>query len=156
MIVQTTRPIREDDDIIDGLLGAAQRAERCLRGRSFPDVLTTPEDREMMEFCAAQIGAEAAAAITQIEVAGMWRDARRARADERREDADGNAGKVETLASEVYKLAALDQLTGLYNRRSGEQRMAQEISRAQRYGRRVVARCAGGLRPGASRVSGAQ
>ena len=43
--------------------------------------------------------------------------------------------KVESLASEVYKLAALDQLTGLYNRRSGEQRLAQEIGRAQRYGR---------------------
>ncbi len=43
--------------------------------------------------------------------------------------------KVETLASEVYKLAALDQLTGLYNRRSGEQRMAEEISRAQRHKR---------------------
>jgi diguanylate cyclase (GGDEF)-like protein len=46
-----------------------------------------------------------------------------------------NLAKVETLASEVYKLAALDQLTGLYNRRSGEQRLAQEISRAQRHGR---------------------
>ena len=43
--------------------------------------------------------------------------------------------KVENLASEVYKLAALDQLTGLYNRRSGEQRLSQEISRAQRHGR---------------------
>ena len=43
--------------------------------------------------------------------------------------------KVESLASEVYKLAALDQLTGIYNRRSGEQRLAQEISRAQRHGR---------------------
>ncbi len=43
--------------------------------------------------------------------------------------------KVESLASEVYKLAALDQLTGLYNRRSGEQRLAQEMSRAQRHGR---------------------
>src|ERR1700678_1500787 len=43
--------------------------------------------------------------------------------------------KVESLASEVYKLAALDQLTGLYNRRSGEQRLAEEISRAQRHGR---------------------
>src|ERR1700674_1178790 len=43
--------------------------------------------------------------------------------------------KVESLASEVYKLAALDQLTGLYNRRFGEQRLAQEISRAQRHGR---------------------
>lgn len=43
--------------------------------------------------------------------------------------------KVESLTNEVYKLAALDQLTGLYNRRSGEQRLAQEISRAQRHGR---------------------
>src|ERR1700675_2778650 len=43
--------------------------------------------------------------------------------------------KVESLASEVFKLAALDQLPGLYNRRSGEQRLAQEISRAQRHGR---------------------
>ena len=43
--------------------------------------------------------------------------------------------KVESLATEVYKLAALDQLTGLYNRRSGEQRLSQEINRAQRYGR---------------------
>jgi len=43
--------------------------------------------------------------------------------------------KVENLTAEVYKLAALDQLTGLYNRRSGEQRLAQEMSRAVRHGR---------------------
>ncbi len=43
--------------------------------------------------------------------------------------------KVESLTAEVYKLAALDQLTGLYNRRSGEQRLAEEISRAVRHGR---------------------
>lgn len=43
--------------------------------------------------------------------------------------------KVENLTKEVYKLAALDQLTGLYNRRSGEQRLAEEISRAMRYSR---------------------
>jgi diguanylate cyclase (GGDEF)-like protein len=43
--------------------------------------------------------------------------------------------KIETLTAEVYKLAALDQLTGLYNRRSGEQRLAEEISRAVRHGR---------------------
>jgi diguanylate cyclase (GGDEF)-like protein len=42
--------------------------------------------------------------------------------------------KVERLTAEVYKLAALDQLTGLYNRRSGEQRLEEEISRARRYG----------------------
>src|SRR6202050_3228500 len=43
--------------------------------------------------------------------------------------------KVECLTAEVYKLAALDQLTGLYNRRSGEQRLAEEISRAVRHAR---------------------
>lgn len=42
--------------------------------------------------------------------------------------------KVESLTAEVYKLAALDQLTGLYNRRSGEQRLDEEISRAARHG----------------------
>lgn len=41
--------------------------------------------------------------------------------------------KARTLVNEVYKLAALDQLTGLYNRRSGEQRLAEEISRAVRH-----------------------
>jgi diguanylate cyclase (GGDEF)-like protein len=43
--------------------------------------------------------------------------------------------KVESLANEIYKLAALDQLTGLYNRRSGEQRLELEISRSMRHGR---------------------
>jgi diguanylate cyclase (GGDEF)-like protein len=43
--------------------------------------------------------------------------------------------KVQNLTNEVYKLAALDQLTGLYNRRSGEQRLAEEISRALRHAR---------------------
>jgi diguanylate cyclase (GGDEF)-like protein len=42
---------------------------------------------------------------------------------------------VQILTDEVYKLAALDQLTGLYNRRSGEQRLAEEISRAVRHER---------------------
>jgi two-component system, cell cycle response regulator len=43
--------------------------------------------------------------------------------------------KVETLAAEVYKLAAIDPLTGLYNRRLGEQRLEEEVSRASRHGR---------------------
>lgn len=43
--------------------------------------------------------------------------------------------EVQTITAEVYKLAALDQLTGLYNRRSGEQRLAEEIARSTRYGR---------------------
>src|SRR5437879_6927091 len=44
-------------------------------------------------------------------------------------------GKVEVRTEEVYKLAVLDPLTGLHNRRSGEQRLAEEISRAQRHSR---------------------
>jgi diguanylate cyclase (GGDEF)-like protein len=43
--------------------------------------------------------------------------------------------KVEVRTEEVYKLAVLDPLTGLHNRRSGEERLAEEISRSQRYGR---------------------
>jgi len=42
---------------------------------------------------------------------------------------------VESLTQEVYKLAALDQLTGLYNRRSGELRLEEEIARAIRHDR---------------------
>jgi diguanylate cyclase (GGDEF)-like protein len=44
-------------------------------------------------------------------------------------------GKMESRTEEVFKLAALDQLTGLYNRRSGEQRLSSEVLRAQRTGR---------------------
>ena len=43
--------------------------------------------------------------------------------------------KVEVLAREVYNLAIMDSLTGTYNRRFAEHRLADEISRSQRYGR---------------------
>ena len=42
--------------------------------------------------------------------------------------------KMEARTEEVYKMALLDPLTGLYNRRAGEQRLAEEISRSQRHG----------------------
>jgi diguanylate cyclase (GGDEF)-like protein len=47
-------------------------------------------------------------------------------------------GRVEQRTEEVYKLAVLDSLTGLYNRRMGEQRLAEEISRSQRHARPVT------------------
>lgn len=50
-------------------------------------------------------------------------------------DQISSLAKVENLTNEVYKLAVLDPLTGLYNRRSGEQRLAEEIGRAARYER---------------------
>lgn len=40
---------------------------------------------------------------------------------------------MEARTEEVYKLAVLDPLTGLHNRRAGEHRLAEEISRAQRH-----------------------
>lgn len=43
-------------------------------------------------------------------------------------------GRVGDFAEEVYKLAALDPLTGLYNRRAGERRLVEEITRSQRHG----------------------
>lgn len=43
--------------------------------------------------------------------------------------------KMGEMADEVYKLAALDALTGLHNRRSGEQRLDEEIRRATRHKR---------------------
>jgi diguanylate cyclase (GGDEF)-like protein len=42
--------------------------------------------------------------------------------------------KIEARTEEVYKLALLDSLTGLYNRRCGEQRLATEVARTQRNG----------------------
>lgn len=44
-----------------------------------------------------------------------------------------SVAKVEMLTQEVYRLAVLDPLTGLHNRRSGEQRLAEEITRSRRY-----------------------
>ena len=48
-------------------------------------------------------------------------------------------GKMEVRTEEVYKIALLDPLTGLYNRRCGEQRLAEEVSRSQRHGRPLTA-----------------
>jgi diguanylate cyclase (GGDEF)-like protein len=47
--------------------------------------------------------------------------------------------KVEVLAQEVYKMALLDPLTGLFNRRYIEQRLDDEITRSQRHGRALSA-----------------
>lgn len=46
-----------------------------------------------------------------------------------------SVARVEMLTQEVYKLAVLDPLTGLHNRRSGEQRLTEEITRSRRHAR---------------------
>jgi diguanylate cyclase (GGDEF)-like protein len=47
----------------------------------------------------------------------------------------GAFDRLETRTEEVYKIAALDGLTGLYNRQCGEQRLAEEMARSQRHSR---------------------
>jgi diguanylate cyclase (GGDEF)-like protein len=42
--------------------------------------------------------------------------------------------KMEARTEEVYKLALLDSMTGLYNRRCGEQRLGNEVARTRRNG----------------------
>jgi diguanylate cyclase (GGDEF)-like protein len=42
--------------------------------------------------------------------------------------------KMEIMAQEIYKVAILDGLTGLFNRRYIEQKLQDEIARSQRYG----------------------
>lgn len=46
-----------------------------------------------------------------------------------------SVAKVEMLTQEVYKLAVLDPLTNLHNRRAGEQRLVEEIVRSRRHAR---------------------
>jgi diguanylate cyclase (GGDEF)-like protein len=50
-------------------------------------------------------------------------------------DQMNSVAKVEMLTQEVYKLAVLDPLTNLHNRRAGEQRLVEEIARSRRHAR---------------------
>ncbi|HET9400203.1 MAG TPA: GGDEF domain-containing protein [Candidatus Acidoferrales bacterium] len=45
-----------------------------------------------------------------------------------------NMGRLQVRAQELHRLATVDPLTGLYNRRFGEQRLVAEIARARRNG----------------------
>ncbi len=47
----------------------------------------------------------------------------------------GMMHRLQARAEEYHKLATSDALTGLYNRRFGDQRLEAEASRSQRYGR---------------------
>jgi diguanylate cyclase (GGDEF)-like protein len=43
--------------------------------------------------------------------------------------------KMESHTAEIYKMAIQDPLTGLHNRRVAQQRLGEEMTRAERYGR---------------------
>src|SRR5579863_2060801 len=48
-------------------------------------------------------------------------------------------GKMEVRTEEVYRLAVIDPLTGVYNRAAGEQRLGEEIARSRRHGTSLIA-----------------
>jgi len=45
---------------------------------------------------------------------------------------------MEAYATEIYQMAVLDPLTGLHNRRSGQRRLREEMSRAGRHDRSLI------------------
>jgi predicted signal transduction protein with EAL and GGDEF domain len=47
----------------------------------------------------------------------------------------GTFDRLGERPEQVYKIAAHDSVTGLYNRQSGEQRLAEEVLRSQRHSR---------------------
>ena len=49
-------------------------------------------------------------------------------------------GHLENQAAELHRLATVDALTGLYNRRYAEQRLAAETARSRRYGHPLLVR----------------
>lgn len=46
---------------------------------------------------------------------------------------------MEARTEQVYRLAVIDPLTGVYNRGAGEQRLGNEIARSQRHGTPLIA-----------------
>jgi glycine C-acetyltransferase/8-amino-7-oxononanoate synthase len=54
--VNAESPIVEDDQLIERILTAAARVERCIGGRAFASVLNTPEDLDLFAHCAATVG----------------------------------------------------------------------------------------------------
>ncbi|MBN1204776.1 MAG: pyridoxal phosphate-dependent aminotransferase family protein [Myxococcaceae bacterium] len=60
----TTTPL-EDDEIIGGLLMAAEKATHSLKGRSLEELLSTPETRETLRHYATEMG-EAALQVSEM------------------------------------------------------------------------------------------
>jgi glycine C-acetyltransferase/8-amino-7-oxononanoate synthase len=61
----TPLPPREDDELIGAILGAADTAARCMKGRSLEEVLATSDARETLRRCANDL-AEAARDISEM------------------------------------------------------------------------------------------
>ncbi|HWG59323.1 MAG TPA: GGDEF domain-containing protein [Candidatus Acidoferrales bacterium] len=102
----------------------------CVASFAFPTALDTPDSYYMNLAVRALVGV-----VLIFSVYLVHQQIAIIKIRDQIADQIESIAKVETLTAEVYKLAALDQLTGLYNRRSGEQRLTEEMQRAGRHKR---------------------
>jgi diguanylate cyclase (GGDEF)-like protein len=108
----------------------------CIATFALPELLTHAEDA--MSFNLSQAVRGLVGLVLLFNVYVIYQQLQIHRIQRQLTEQIDTLGKMEVRTEEVYKLAALDPLTGLYNRRSGEQRLAEEISRAQRHGGRLT------------------
>lgn len=99
---------------------------------AFPGLLTQAED--FYSFYVSQAVRGLVGLVLLFNVYVVYQQLQIHRIQRQLSEQIDTLGKMEVRTEEVYKLAVLDPLTGLYNRRSGEQRLAQEVSRSERYG----------------------
>lgn len=99
---------------------------------AFPGLLTQAE--ESASFLLLQAVRGLVGVVLLFNVYTVYQQLQINRIQKQLADQVAKLGQMELRTEEVYKIAVLDPLTGLYNRRSGAQRLAVEISRSQRYG----------------------
>jgi len=98
---------------------------------AFPGILAQAEEHSWIYFDQAVRGLVGLVLI--FNVYAVYQQLQLHRIQQQLSDQVEALGKMETRTEEVYKLAVIDPLTNLYNRRCGEQRLAEEITRSQRH-----------------------
>lgn len=98
---------------------------------AFPGILAQAEEHSWIYFDQAVRGLVGLVLI--FNVYAVYQQLQLNRIQKQMTDQVEALGKMETRTEEVYKLALIDPLTNLYNRRCGEQRLEEEITRSQRH-----------------------
>jgi diguanylate cyclase (GGDEF)-like protein len=99
---------------------------------AFPGLLTQAEDSS--SFFLSQAVRGLVGLVLLFNVYTIYQQLQIHRIQTQLSDQVEALGNMEARTEAVYKIAVLDPLTGLYNRRSGEQRLAEEFARSQRHG----------------------
>jgi len=98
---------------------------------AFPGILAQAKDSSWSYFDQAVRGLVGLVLI--FNVYAVYQQLQVHRIQQQLSDQVEALGKMEVRTEEVYKLAIIDPLTNLYNRRYGEHRLAEEIARSQRH-----------------------